>query len=59
MPKKCIQFLSGFLLPSLNENKFGNSLKWIDEREKKFQIKWNHKGGPKWTTQEAEVFVVS
>lgn len=57
MPKNCIKFISGFLIPSLDNKKFGSRLKWIDKSKKKFQMDWLHKGGPSWTEKEAAVFV--
>ena len=59
MPKKCIKFVSEYLIPNLNNKRFGDRLKWLDENKQIFQIDWPHKAGPQWTEKGAEVFVVS
>lgn len=59
MPKRTVTFICGFLIPNLNEERFGENLKWIDKENGTFEIEWRHKGGPSWTEREAEVFAVS
>ncbi|XP_054715471.1 interferon regulatory factor 1-like [Uloborus diversus] len=50
------KFITKFLIPSLNEERFGPRLKWVDRRNAVFQLQWNHKAAHAWTEYDAQVF---
>ncbi|KAF8773772.1 Interferon regulatory factor 3 like protein [Argiope bruennichi] len=56
MPSRGRKFITEFLLPSLNERRFGSRLMWLDVENKIFQMQWNHKSSSDWTTSDAAVF---
>ncbi|GIY75730.1 IRF tryptophan pentad repeat domain-containing protein [Caerostris extrusa] len=55
MPTKGRKFITEFLIPSLNTQKFGSKLMWLDGEHQIFQMQWNHKSASDWTTSDAAV----
>ncbi|GIX94234.1 IRF tryptophan pentad repeat domain-containing protein [Caerostris darwini] len=56
MPTKGRKFITEFLIPSLNTEKFGSKLMWLDGEHQIFQMQWNHKSASDWKTSDAAVF---
>ncbi|GBO31468.1 hypothetical protein AVEN_160635-1, partial [Araneus ventricosus] len=58
MPKqnRKIRLIPDFLIPSLNDRRFGERLRWINEEEGKLQMLWPHKNSSKWKTEQTAVF---
>lgn len=55
MAKICI--IEDFIIPSLENRKYGRLLEWIDEEEGIFQVFWSHKSCSKWHEEEFAVFI--
>ncbi|GBN69254.1 hypothetical protein AVEN_125606-1 [Araneus ventricosus] len=58
MPKqnRKIRLIPDFLIPSLNDRRFGERLRWINKKERKLQMLWPHKNSSKWKTEKTAVF---
>lgn len=52
------RLIEDFLLPALNDEKYGDLLKWIDRDKRYFSIRWSHKNAAKWTLADTAVFQV-
>ncbi|XP_054715470.1 uncharacterized protein LOC129224947 [Uloborus diversus] len=50
------RLIEDFLLPALNEQKYGDLLKWVDKDKCYFSIRWSHKNAAKWTLADTAVF---
>ncbi|KFM70490.1 hypothetical protein X975_12989, partial [Stegodyphus mimosarum] len=55
--KKGPKFITDFLIPSLDEEKFGSRLQWVNREKAEFQLKWNHKSASYWSEYDVEVFI--
>ncbi|GIY71798.1 IRF tryptophan pentad repeat domain-containing protein [Caerostris extrusa] len=51
-----ILILEDFLIPALNDNRYGDILKWTDKTKGEFSIKWSHGNSQKWETADSIVF---
>ncbi|GBM69567.1 hypothetical protein AVEN_36706-1, partial [Araneus ventricosus] len=61
MPERSgkIRLIRDFLIPSLNDERYGERLRWINAEEGKLQMLWPHKNSSKWKTEQTAVFQVS
>ncbi|XP_035216485.1 uncharacterized protein LOC118189894 isoform X2 [Stegodyphus dumicola] len=50
------RLIEDFLLPALNDERYGDLLKWIDRDKRYFSIRWSHKNAAKWTLADTAVF---
>lgn len=55
MARICI--IEDFIIPSLENRKYGRLLEWVDEEEGIFQVYWSHKSCSKWNEDEFTVFI--
>ncbi|KAG8190387.1 hypothetical protein JTE90_022030 [Oedothorax gibbosus] len=50
------RLIEDFLLPALNDQRYGELLKWVDRDKRHFSIRWSHKNAAKWTLADTAVF---
>ncbi|GIY79955.1 IRF tryptophan pentad repeat domain-containing protein [Caerostris darwini] len=51
-----ITILEDFLIPALNDNRYGDILKWTEKTKGEFTMKWSHGNSHKWETTDCIVF---
>lgn len=50
------RLVEDFLLPALNDQRYGDLLKWEDKEKLHFSIRWSHKNAAKWSLDDTQVF---
>lgn len=50
------RLVEDFLLPALNDQRYGDLLKWEDKEKLHFSIRWSHKNAAKWSLSDTQVF---
>ncbi|XP_015927398.1 uncharacterized protein [Parasteatoda tepidariorum] len=50
------RLIEDFLLPALDDGRYGELLKWIDKDNCYFSIRWSHKNAAKWSLDDTAVF---
>ncbi|CAN7992123.1 unnamed protein product, partial [Ixodes hexagonus] len=56
MPVRNCLLIRDFLVPRLEENIYGTSLKWVDRQRGIFQICWIHQGSKSWNSDMGVIF---
>ncbi|GFR01757.1 IRF tryptophan pentad repeat domain-containing protein [Trichonephila clavata] len=50
------RLVDDFLVPALEDQRYGDLLKWLDKENRIFKIGWSHKNGSHWRHQHTIVF---
>ncbi|GFU78666.1 IRF tryptophan pentad repeat domain-containing protein [Trichonephila clavipes] len=50
------RIIEGFLVPALDNETYGEALKWVDKVRRIFSIKWSHKNSSNWSHGDTQVF---